>query len=94
MQFSTTFAVLFLAAATSVAAKKHTQLYCTNASGSGQFIFSFPNDDVTNKVCPTFCSDCTLGDNDGHRVCNSPSKQLDGDGFASACVAAGADGSK
>ncbi|KAK7450793.1 hypothetical protein Landi51_05109 [Colletotrichum acutatum] len=78
----------------SVTAKHHTRLHCITASGSGQFIFGFPNDAATNKVCPGFCSDCTLGDDDGHRVCNSAGKQMDGDGFSNACIAAGANGSE
>ncbi|KAK1624462.1 hypothetical protein BDP81DRAFT_398547 [Colletotrichum phormii] len=90
MQFSTVTAMMtfFLAAATGVTAKHHTRLH------SGQFIFGFPNDAATNKVCPGFCSDCTLGDDDGHRVCNSPGKEIDGDGFSNACIAAGANGSE
>ncbi|KAL2876577.1 hypothetical protein SGCOL_008154 [Colletotrichum sp. CLE4] len=96
MQFSTVTAMMafFLAAATGVTAKHHTRLHCITASGSGQFIFGFPNDAATNKVCPSFCSDCTLGDDDGHRVCNSPGKEMDGDGFSNACIAAGANGSE
>ncbi|TDZ99686.1 hypothetical protein C8034_v000118 [Colletotrichum sidae] len=94
MQFSTSMVVLFLTAAAGVTAKHHNQLQCTTASGSGQFIFAFPNDDVTKKVCPGFCSDCSLGDKDGHKVCNSPTKQMDGDGFSNACIKAGATGSR
>ncbi|TDZ33611.1 hypothetical protein C8035_v011537 [Colletotrichum spinosum] len=104
MQFSTSMVVLFLTAAAGVTAKHHNQLQCTTASGNGQFIFAFPasfssapfssNDDVTKKVCPGFCSDCSLGDKDGHKVCNSPTKQMDGDGFSNACIKAGATGSR
>ncbi|OHE91912.1 hypothetical protein CORC01_12762 [Colletotrichum orchidophilum] len=49
MRFSTAMITFFLAAATGVAAKHHIQLYCTTASGSGQFIFLFP---VSSPSCP------------------------------------------
>ncbi|KAL0935795.1 uncharacterized protein CTRU02_208009 [Colletotrichum truncatum] len=94
MQFSITAVTFIFIASTGVAAKNHNQLQCTTASGSGQFIFSFPNDAATNKVCPSFCSDCTLGDKDGHRVCNSAGRLMDGDDFSNACLAAGASGSR
>ncbi|KAL2875544.1 hypothetical protein SGCOL_009161 [Colletotrichum sp. CLE4] len=70
----------------SVAAKKHTELHCITASGSGQFIVSFPNNDVTRKTCPGFCSDCFLSNSGTTITCKSSGKLMEGGDFSDACI--------
>ncbi|KAK1635455.1 hypothetical protein BDP81DRAFT_407134 [Colletotrichum phormii] len=94
MQFSTIMTTLFLAAATTVAAKKHSELHCITASGSGQFIVGLPNNNVTRKTCPGFCSDCVLSNSGTTITCKSPGKLMEGGDFSDACIKNGGSGSE
>ncbi|KAJ0302555.1 hypothetical protein COL516b_007093 [Colletotrichum fioriniae] len=98
-------ATLFLAAATSVAAKKHSELHCITASGSGQFIVGLPklgamelterkNNDVTRKTCTGFCSDCVLSNSGTTITYKSPGKLMEGGDFSEACIKNGGSGSE